>query len=294
MSVTGIQTSSGFVPFGGGNSGHIIENYDGTVFPQRSKLQFKGFILSDDSTNDRTIIRSDFEPELVSWSSGTDVQIINMVNSYYRGIITLDDVKSVWSVGDEREFTLTDNSTLTFVIIDFNHDELTTPINGKTNSLITCNAKIQYIYHVINDTDTTAGGWERSSMRDWCNNTFYNIVPYNWKNIIKTVKKYTSIGEQSTTVTAVNDNVWILSEVEIFGTATNSVSTEADYSSQYKYYETSSNRAKKNNAINMPADWWTRSPYKSHNGKNVRVSASGTTSYFGTGGSGGTVPAICL
>lgn len=41
---------------GGGSGGHTILNSDGSAMNQRSKLQFNGATVTDDSTNDKTIV----------------------------------------------------------------------------------------------------------------------------------------------------------------------------------------------------------------------------------------------
>ena len=126
--------------------GHTIKDST-TAFPNRANLAFDGFWVEDDSTNNATIIHKYAPVPLVSWSTGTDAEIKAMVDSYYAGEVTLADIRSVWSIGDEREVTLSAMAatgvgeshraqSVKVVILDFDHDTLTTPINGKTKALI--------------------------------------------------------------------------------------------------------------------------------------------------------------
>lgn len=50
---------------GGGGGGHTIQDATGTSLTQRSNLQFKGARVSDDSTNDRTVV--DATCETIDW-----------------------------------------------------------------------------------------------------------------------------------------------------------------------------------------------------------------------------------
>lgn len=60
---------------GGGGGGHVIEDATGTDLTQRANLQFKGVRVSDDSTNDRTVVDATNETiEWSSWIAMTDAQ----------------------------------------------------------------------------------------------------------------------------------------------------------------------------------------------------------------------------
>ena len=43
------------------------------------------------------------KPKLVSWSEGTDEEITDMINAYYMKLLTLEEIKSVWKIGDKRK-----------------------------------------------------------------------------------------------------------------------------------------------------------------------------------------------
>jgi hypothetical protein len=50
--------STGFTPL---RNGHVIQDTDGVGMPQRANLQFKGFEVSDDLANDKTVITNQTE-----------------------------------------------------------------------------------------------------------------------------------------------------------------------------------------------------------------------------------------
>ena len=206
--------------------------------------------------------------QLVPWSTATEDQIVAMVDAYYNDEITLDEVKSVWAVGDTRTMQLSamasgyvseshEVQAVELTIIDFDHDDLTTYVNIKTKALVTVQLKnCLNNKGYMNSARTTSGGWEGINRRNWCNYIFKNAIPSIISNSIKSVNKKNYKVYNDTTITTTSDYCFFLSETEVFGTNTNSAgSTEG---TQYEYYKTSSNRVKQVNGSNY--FWWLRSP----------------------------------
>lgn len=72
---------------GGGGGGHTIENASGTAMTQRDALQFKGGLsVSDDSTNDRTVVSDDYE--LITWDDWQTIVENHEENLHPNAIIT--------------------------------------------------------------------------------------------------------------------------------------------------------------------------------------------------------------
>ena len=72
---------------GGGGGGHTIENASGTAMTQRDALQFKGGLsVSDDSTNDRTVVSDDYE--LITWADWQTIVENHEENLHPDAIIT--------------------------------------------------------------------------------------------------------------------------------------------------------------------------------------------------------------
>lgn len=240
---------------------------------------------------------------LVAWTTGSDRAIINMVNAYYNGDITLDEIKSVWSVGDTREMNLSAMeaeyvreshyaSTVELTIIDFDHDDLVNSINGKAKALITVQLKNALnSTGIMNITNTNEGGWEECARRSWCNNTFKNAIPSIISNSIKNVIKQNYKVYNDTTITTTLDYCFLLSETEVYGAKIHSIGSEEG--TQYEYYKTSSNRIKKING--SKTWWWERSLYCIESQyKFIGVNDKGGQDYGGALYNWGIAPAFCL
>lgn len=256
--------------------------------------------------------------KLVPWSTGTDEEISAMINGYYNGDYSIEDIKSVWSVGDTRTISLSAMEAtgvgeshraqdVEIQILDFEHDNLTTGINGKSKALITVDLKnclrdasvsdttgsSNTEHGYMNSTDTNVGGWTSCARRTWCNSIFYNALPTYLKNIVKPVNKLTSAGNQSDVINTDSDKCFLLSEIEVFGIFTWGKDGEG---SQYTHYATASNRYKlpKWNSYVVTDAWWTRSPRGGNATSFCRVHTNGDTDQAVASGTRGLAPAFCL
>lgn len=157
-------------------------------------------------------------------------------------------------------------------IIGFNHDDLTSGGKaGITFQMVDClNATAQ-----MNTSNTNTGGWNGSAMRGRMS-TYKSQLPAALRNVIKTVKKKSGTGGGSSSGTRqTNDDLFLLSEIEIFGTTTYSVAGEG---TQYEWYKAGNSRIKK---VNGSADyWWERSPYSGDTIGFCGVSSSGGANYY--------------
>lgn len=274
------------------------------------------------SVNVNGIIIENAIPEpinLVSWSTGTDEEISDMVEGYYSGELTLEQIQSVWSIGDTRDITIaameaTDvgeshrEQVVQVQILGFGHDDLTTAINGKTKALITVDLKnclrdanvadndgannTEHGY--MNSTNTNNGGWTSCARRTWCNNVFYNALPSYMKDLVKPVNKKTSAGNQSSTINTDSDKCFLLSEIEIFGSVTYSKSSEG---SQYAWYaNAAANKYKlpKWGSGLVSDRWWERSPRGSNSGGFCYVAAGGSANTGYASNARGLAPAWAL
>jgi len=257
--------------------------------------------------------------EVPTFADGTDAEIVKALEMHYAGKIDLTDY---WTVGDKRTIHLNAMEATgvseahpagdyKFTIIGMNHDNLQTPINGITKAAITVqqdrilyinttdstyssyNRNANYGFGYMNSTNTNVGGWKSCARRTWCNEIYYNALPSTIKSSVKTVQKLTSAGDKSTTIeTDIYDNVFLLSEVEVFGTNSNSVSGEG---TQYNYFTTTSNIYKKPSEDTYnSAEWWERSPRSSSTNHFCFVNRSGTADYGNAGYACGLAPAFCL
>lgn len=257
-------------------------------------------------------------PTIKPWATATDAEIADMLTAHYNGLIDLSTEEG-WEVGSKRSIALSAMSatgvseshhadSYDFVIIGHKHDDLTTPINGVTKAAITVQLdRILYTDTTtqstssfdtahecgyMNSTNTNSGGWTSCARRTWCNNVFFGALPVTTQSMIKNVDKKTSAGNKSSTINTDSDKVFLLSEIEIFGTTTYSAAGEG---TQYDYFTTTSNRYKKPAYTGYnSAYWWERSPYVSDASVFCDVGRSGIADLSGAGYAYGLAPAFCL
>ena len=160
--------------------------------------------------------------------------------------------KEYFNVGDEKELQI-GSETYHVQILGFAHDDKS---DGTGKAGITVGLKeIMTTTSKMNSTNTNVGGWEDSKMRTYLNDTVYNSLPQEVKDIIKPVNKKTSEGNYSTNITTTSDKLFLLSEVEIFGSTTWSASGEG---SQYQYFADGGSKIKYQTGSSNY--WWERSP----------------------------------
>lgn len=173
---------------------------------------------------------------------------------------------SVFSVGDKKTVAI-DGVNYQVQIIGFNHDTKTSGGKaGITFQLVDClNSTYQ-----MNSSNTNSGGWTSCAMRSSTMATLLTKLPSALQNVIKAVNKLTSAGNQSATINTTSDKLFLLSEVEIFGSTTHSKSGEG---SQYAYYKAGNSKVKKVNG--SASDWWERSPLGLNNASFCNVNDFG-------------------
>ena len=258
------------------------------------------------------------EFEVPTFADGTDEEIATALQLHYAGQI---DLTNYWTVGDKRTIHLNAMTAdgvseahhaddYEFVIIGMNHDDLVTPIGNITKAIVTLQMdRILYKNTTdatyssdypsaedeggyMNSTATNVGGWTSCARRTWCNSVFYNAVESGIKSLIKPVVKKTSAGNVSSVINSDNDNVFLLSEIEIFGSITESFTGEG---SQYSYFETATNRCKKPSYFSYAsAVQWERSPCGRKDTYFCNVSSVGNASYGNASFARGLAPAFCL
>lgn len=254
------------------------------------------------------------EPEglkIVTFADGTDAEITKMIEAHYAGKINIGDY---WAVGDKR--TIHHNAMsatgvseshkandYAYVIIGIEHDDLVTPINGKTKAAITIQTeRMLYLdtttkYNSSYDTShecgymnslrTNDGGWQDCERRIWCNEVYKKCLPTYIQNMMKQVKKKTSGGSS-------NDYAFLPSEIEIFGSTTYSFAGEGK---QYQYFKNATaNRYKKprHGSDYVSGYYWERSPFSSGSNSFCRVNLDGSAGTGDASDTFGVVPCLCI
>lgn len=176
-----------------------------------------------------------------------------------------------FKVGDSKTVNI-GGTNYEVQIIGFNHDDNVS--GGKAAysfQLVDCLNQTQQ----MNTSDTNTGGWNGSAMRGRMS-TYKSQLPATLRNVIKTVKKKSGTGGGSSSGTQqTNDDLFLLSEIEIFGTTTYSVAGEG---TQYEWYKAGNSRIKK---VNGSANtWWERSPRSGDTNFFCFVNGSGNANYY--------------
>ena len=182
-----------------------------------------------------------------------------------------------FKVGDSKTVNI-GGTNYEVQIIGFNHDDKVS--GGKAAysfQLVDCLNQTQQ----MNTSNTNTGGWNGSAMRGRMS-TYKSQLPAALRNVIKTVKKKSGTGGGSSSGTQqTNDDLFLLSEIEIFGTTTYSVAGEG---TQYEWYKAGNSRIKKVNG--SASNWWERSPGSGDTGYFCGVNSSGNADYNGAAGFG--------
>ena len=190
-----------------------------------------------------------------------------------------------FKVGDSKTVNI-GGTNYEVQIIGFNHDDKVS--GGKAAysfQLVDCLNQTQQ----MNTSNTNTGGWNGSAMRGRMS-TYKSQLPAALRNVIKTVKKKSGTGGGSSSGTQqTNDDLFLLSEIEIFGTTTYSVAGEG---TQYEWYKAGNSRIKK---VNGSANaWWERSPRSGTAGYFCAVSSSGNASTSSANDSSGVSFGFCV
>ena len=192
---------------------------------------------------------------------------------------------SIWSVGDKKTINI-GGTNYQFQIIGFNHDTKTEGgTAGITFQMVNCmndTAK-------MNSSNTNSGGWTSCAMRTSVLNSIFFSLPADLQKVIKAVNKLTSAGNKSATIDTTSDKLFLLSEVEIFGSTTYSKPGEG---SQYAYYKAGNSRVKKVNGSN--SSWWERSPFGNDSLTFCSVRNNGNAGTIDAGNSYGVSFGFCV
>ena len=161
-----------------------------------------------------------------------------------------NEVPDTWKVADQKPMTI-DGSDYLIDIIGKNHDDYA---DGSGKAPMTFQLHDCYkLKKAMYNTTTNSKGWSRCDMRETNLPIILKQMPTEVQSGIREVNKLTS--ERRTIVTTA-DKLFLLSEIEIFGSDENSGKGEG---TQYNYYKAGNSKVK--NYIDSAIEWWERSPY---------------------------------
>lgn len=186
-----------------------------------------------------------------------------------------NQVPETWVVGNQKAMTI-NGADYVIDIIGKNHD--TYASGGKaplTFQMHDCYADKKQ----MNSSNTNDGGWMRCAMRQTHLPAILSQMPVEVQNGIREVNKLTSAGSQSVFINTTADKLFLLSEIEIFGSVSHSKSGEG---TQYDYYKANSKVKNRNGSANP---WWERSPEGSNSTDFCIVNSGGDAAYTGSANS---------
>ena len=176
------------------------------------------------------------------------------------------NVPASWVVGNYKNMTI-NGKAYRIDIIGKNHDTYaaggTAPLTFQMHD---CYTEIKQ----MNSSNTNSGGWQNSAMRTTHLPAILNMMPAEVKAAIRDVQKKSSAGNQSSSIQTTNDKLFLLSEIEIFGSTTYSFAGEGK---QYAYYQAGNSKVK--NLSGSASSWWERSPCSSNSAHFCRVNSGG-------------------
>ena len=199
------------------------------------------------------------------------------------------DLSTIWSIGDEKDVTLTTGETITLQIAGFNHDTysdgVTAPVTLVMKDCLNTKAQMN------SSGGTNAGGYPASVMKTYVETNIYDKLPSDLKTLVAPVKKkwYTTYNDVNS-LTEGNYNVWLLSEMEVSGTNTHTIGTGEG--SKYDIFTDNASRIKKINGKND--DWWLGSCSKNYSTNFALVSSGGGVGSSGAGSSNSVAVGLCI
>ena len=176
-------------------------------------------------------------------------------------------VPDTWKVADQKPMTI-NGADYQIDIIGKNHDDYS---DGSGKAPLTFQMHDCYgTKYAMNGSTTNITGWTSCAMRQKRLPAIFAYMPIAIQNGIREVNKLTSAGKQSATINTTADKLFLLSEIEIYGSTTYSFSGEG---TQYDYYKMGGSIKYLND---IQTNWWARSPANDNAREFCRARAVGT------------------
>ena len=195
------------------------------------------------------------------------------------------NVPASWVVGNYKNMTI-NGKAYRIDIIGKNHDTYaaggTAPLTFQMHD---CYDETKQ----MNSSNTNSGGWQNSAMRTTHLPAILNMMPAEVKAAIRDVQKKSSAGNQSSSIQTTNDKLFLLSEIEIFGSTTYSFAGEGK---QYDYYKAGNSKVK--NLSGSAYSWWERSPPSGTSASFCGVTSGGAAYAYSASYSRGVAFGFCF
>ena len=161
------------------------------------------------------------------------------------------------------------------------------------------NSHVSGLYFNMNSARSSRGGWANSRMRTTIIPTFKACLPSDLQAVLKATIKYSdNTGGGSDTasyVTATSEEVFLLSEWEVFGARKYANSAEQNYQAQYAYYSAGNSKVRySHSSTGSSVWWWLRSVTIGYAGVFGVVDGTGSAAGNFAEISHGFAPAFCV
>ena len=162
------------------------------------------------------------------------------------------EVPETWTVGSQKAMTI-DGTAYVIDIIGKGHDDYA---DGSGKAPLTFQMHDCYsALKDMNSNNTNVGGWTSCAMRSTHLPAILALMPTEVQNGIREMNKLTSAGSSNSAINTTADKLFLLSEIEIFGSVSYSKSGEG---TQYDYYKAGNSKVK--NYFGRAHSWGERSP----------------------------------
>ena len=245
--------------------------------------------------------------KIVTWATGTDAEIADMVAAADAGQISLKDY---WAAGQERTVQLSAMAatgvsethaaqSATLVLMDSactGFTLATTTSGGKTKPDFIVGLKNSLLEKgYMNSSNTNANGWSGCTRRTWCNNVFRPAIPSSLRGIFKQFKwKQGKGGGSSSGLLETTDYFGLPPEKAIFGSNSYAFTDEAALYAQWDWYKTSTNRTKNIGDDGLASLWYECSSRSGSSGGFCYVSSVGSASSGNASAIIGLAPFGCI
>ena len=239
-----------------------------------------------------------------------------------KAAVNAGTASSYWKVGDRKEVVLNgtvgnksfSNTTTYCYILGFDHNKSVesggahalhigfgaSALNGGAY-IAYCDSRYESRGSTscfnMNTSNTNSGGWNSCQMKSTICPAFKNALPSDLKSNIRAVTKWQNNGN-STSGQSSSNEIWLLSEMEIFGSArwSNYTTNQVQYdfykgvtgwsaAPKIKYKDTSTSEA---------VTQWERSAFSNHNSYFCYVGTGGAAEGDVANVSYGFAPCLCL
>lgn len=248
-------------------------------------------------------------PRDISWSTGTDEEIVRAIAAADAGEIDLYNDNG-WRVGDTRTVSLSAmEATGTYDGVTWSVGETHVEQEVELVLMNVGGVKLadgndcHFVVGMKNclkeegymkNSPSDSGSWDGCARRKWCNGAFRQAIPDSLRPIFKQMQTITAETYNGSILKTSTDYFALPAEREIFGTGSLSNSTEGASTSltQFTWYATSSNRIKQVNDSN--SFWWERSPSASSSLMFCAVNGIGRASDGSAAAAHGLSPFGCI